>query len=276
MAWIVQKASGEKESFNIEKFKHSLQRAGVPQELIQKVADQILLEKPQSTELIHQITSTILTQANRPLAARYNLKRAIMELGPMGYPFEKFVAYIFKEEQYTVATNQTVQGQCVAHEVDIVALQGDRHLIIECKFHNRPGLTSDVKVPLYTQARFQDIMATQTQKSDPHKNHEAWLVTNTRFTSMAHDYGKCMHMHLLSWNYPEDNSLPHRLERYHLVPVSALTSLNQAQKNYLIKHGCILCRDIPKHMQLLYDLHLNKDKINQDIEEAQAVCTLTV
>ena len=80
-----------------------------------------------------------------------------MELGPSGFPFEKFVAAIIKEEGYQTEVGVIVQGACVTHEVDVVATTDHQHIMVECKYHNQQGRVNDVKIPLYIQSRFLDI-----------------------------------------------------------------------------------------------------------------------
>jgi hypothetical protein len=80
-----------------------------------------------------------------------------MELGPSGFPFEKYVAEILKYQGYRVEVGVIVEGFCVKHEVDIIAEKEAKHFMIECKFHNQPGTFCDVKIPLYINSRFLDI-----------------------------------------------------------------------------------------------------------------------
>jgi len=39
------------------------------------------------------------------------------------------------------------------------------------------------------------------------KFHQGWLITNTRFSTDALQYGKCMGMQLVGWDYPNNNGL---------------------------------------------------------------------
>lgn len=64
--------------------------------------------------------------------------------------------------------NQFLEGVCVTHEIDVLA-ENDRHvLLIECKYHNKQGLFSDVKVPLYIHSRFHDVLD-RWNKTSPKK-----------------------------------------------------------------------------------------------------------
>ena len=78
-------------------------------------------------------------------------------LGPTGFPFEQFVAEIFKAEAYSTITDQIVQGKCVEHEIDVVAWKEKELIMVEAKFHTDFNLKSDLKIVLYVKARYDDI-----------------------------------------------------------------------------------------------------------------------
>ena len=155
------KASGEVMPFYSERLKRSLLKAGASE----AQADTIVLQVQEKlyngilTKEIYQQAFQLLKDSSRPVAAKYKLRRAIMELGPSGFPFEKYVAEIFRRKGYSVQTGKIVQGHCVKHEVDVIAEKENRYLMIECKFHNQTGIACDVKIPLYINSRFKDLEA---------------------------------------------------------------------------------------------------------------------
>lgn len=265
MTFYIRKTSGEKELFDLHKFRSSLRHIGAKEKLIDTIIDEIERLRPKSTKAIHAIAFTILQEQEPHLAARYNLRRALAELGPAGFSFEQFVAKILAHQGYTTQTNVIVQGACVEHEVDVVATKDNEHVMVECKFHHQMGLKVDVKVTLYVQARFEDI-----QKKDSF--NQAWLFTNTKFTSEAIAYANCMNINITGWSYPADNNLARLIDKFGLHPITALTSLTNKQKRELIHGGLILCRDVEKYRDLLNSLELSEYVINKLIREAHAVC----
>ena len=78
------KASGEKETFSHDKLCASLKRAGAPSHVVDKVCGLVTKEiRPNtSTEQIAKKAEAYLQKENFLAAAKYRLKRAIMELGP--------------------------------------------------------------------------------------------------------------------------------------------------------------------------------------------------
>lgn len=274
MTFYIRKSDGTKEEFSIKKFRRSLQKSGASAEIINRIVEEIFKRKPKSTNEVHTIASEFLESFKPSIAARYNLKRALMDLGPSGYPFEKFVAHIFDNLGYKTEVDIVVSGACVEHEVDIIMHKNNEHFMVECKFHNRPGLKSDVKVALYIQARFDDIK--RAWKRDPkhvEDLHQAWMVTNTKFTSEAEKYAICMNMKILSWAWP-DGGIAQMVDQFGLHPITALTKLTKKQKREFIQNGFVLCKDATNKIDLLKSMGFTDHEIDRLVQEAENVCKL--
>lgn len=275
MAKIITKASGEKEPFNLEKFQRSLRKAGAVPEVIEQLAQDVVANPAlTTTKEIYRYAYKNLKREYPAVAARYNLKIALSTLGPSGYPFERFVGEIFKEQGYRVEIGKIIPGFCINHEVDVVLQKNKNHILIECKYH-KPHLKADVKVPLYIKARFDDIMKKKNaDKSTHHTVHELWIVTNTKFTQDATTYGECAGLKLISWSYPAQGNLAALVDASGLHPITVLTSLSQKQKAMLIEQGLILCKDVARRKGLLKHLGLSDKKVNAITQEAERVCAL--
>lgn len=245
------KASGKKEKFNREKLYQSLERVvGVQPKLAEKVCRKIAktIYPGIDTEKILDQTIRYLREENPILAVRYNLKNAIMELGPTGFPFEKFIGEIFKEYGYFVKVGETVKGYCVNQEIDVIAQKEGKHFMIECKYHNKRGLKTDLKVAMYTWARFLDIKK-MWEKTPGHQDffHRAWLATNTKCTEEAIRYARCQGLKIISWHYPRDESLESLIEKKRLYPITILPSLSNYAKERLAEKEIILAKDLLKY-----------------------------
>jgi len=267
MAISVTKASGVSEPFSEAKVRSSLKRAGAKPEIIDKVLVSLTgkLYDGITTRAIYRQVFDSLAQFQEGIHHRYSLKDAIMKLGPSGYPFEKFVARLLDHLGFTTQTQVTVQGQCIEHEIDVSALKDDQHFLIECKYHNRPGTKSRSRDALYTQARFEDVVAGYKSNSNHvNKFHQAWLVTNTKLTSNAVKYGRCKGMKLLAWRYPEKGSLEQLIEANNLHPLTCFTFLDLRDRQSLLQNDLVLCRDITTATdQRLSDLGLSSDKVKR-------------
>lgn len=271
---LIKKASGEIEPFLEEKLQASLRRTGASDETIASVVRDVKswLHEGTTTKRIYARAFSILREKRGGMAARYKLKKAIIELGPTGYPFEHFVGQIFKEQGFDIETSQTIQGHCLQHEVDVVATRKSEQHLIECKFHNNQGKFSSVQVPLYVRSRMDDIIR---KRKSMHEfsdfSFNGWVVTNTRFTKDALQYGICSGLNLLSWDYPENNSLKDLIDRKRIFPVTTLANLTLKQKKVLTQKGIVLCRQLLENPEELEPLGLTNSKQKKLIEELEAL-----
>ncbi len=269
----VTKMSGDKVLFDENKLRRSLKRSQADDDSIEHVISKIRSELYDSipTKEIYKLAFSQLRKSASHSASRYKLKRAILELGPTGFPFEKFIAELLKFRDYKTQVGVFVQGHCVMHEIDIVAEKEAKHLMIECKFHSDQRRFCDVKVPLYIYSRFKDVETKLKLKSGDHKTYLCGLVTNTRFTSDALQYGKCMDMFMLSWDYPADKSLKLLIDQAGLYPITSLLSLSNYEKNKILDTGIVLCRDLLKKQTVLESLQIPEIRMRKIIEELQSV-----
>lgn len=212
---FVVKASGQRELFNEEKLRSSMLRSGATDEAVEDVLIRIEpeLRDGMTTTDIYKHAFNVLHEWKEPVAMRYALRRAVMELGPTGFPFEKFIAEYFKDKGFETLTDQEVLGACVPHEVDVVAWNDKKLIMAEAKFHNELGIKSDLKVVLYVKARFDDLKESVFNfGGQDRKLTEGWLITNTKFSSTAIHYGECQKLTMIGWNYPEHGNLQDMIE----------------------------------------------------------------
>src|SRR3989344_4994336 len=98
----VTKATGETEEYSSRKLEASLAKAGAGKDVVRRVVDGVRKElKPGvSTDAIHKAAASRLLKESSVLAAKYSLRRAIMEFGPQGFFFEQFVEALLSEYGY--------------------------------------------------------------------------------------------------------------------------------------------------------------------------------
>ena len=119
--YYIIKASGEKELFDFRKLARSLSKAGASAKMVNDVVDLVKKRKRFKTAYeIYRFAHSYLKRHSKRAAGRYNLKKALRDLGPTGFPFEKFVAQIFRQQGFLVKTDQIAIGKCVSHEIDVV------------------------------------------------------------------------------------------------------------------------------------------------------------
>jgi len=267
----VTKGNGDRVPFDENKLRKALKNSGAGTREVEKALAAVKKNLYQgiSTRKIYQTAYRILKKSSRHSAGRYRLKKAIMELGPSGYPFEKFVGRLMESKGYQATVNVQIQGKCVQHEVDVVARKEREQIMIECKYHSDSKRNCDVKVALYIHSRFQDVSAAWKQaEPEDGKQYFGMVATNTRFSEDAIRYAECAGLKLVSWDYPAGNSLKDWIDRSGYHPITSLSQLKVAEKQYLLEKGVVLCRDIKESVPLLQEMGMDKIRINKLLAEA--------
>ena len=271
----VLKTSGEKVKFSIEKLRSSLKHSGADEKLIQQIVDTVRDELYQgiSTKEIYNRAFALLKKSKSVFASKYKLKKAIYELGPTGFPFEKFVAAILDYSGYETEVGKIMPGLCVSHEIDVFAEKNGNVSIIECKFHGEEGRNCNVKVPLYIHSRYQDVKQLWDKRKDKSKKMDrGGVVTNTRFTEDALKYGHCIGLNLLSWDYPKDNGLKDRIDRLSLYPITVSNLLTKREKEFLLGRDVVLCRQLIKDKFFLDHLGISETRKEKILKEVGILC----
>ncbi len=270
----VLKADGTEEHFDPLKLRESLRKSGASDTIASEVADHVERElvSGMTTSDIYRHAFSVLKGKQKKASARYSLRRSLLTLGPTGFPFEKFVGEIFKHKGFSVLLDQMVQGTCVDHEMDIVAWNREKLLMIEAKYHHELAYKSDVKVALYVKARFDDLYSAEFKYGNREKLDEGWLITNTKFTEKAIRYGECSGVKLLGWNYPQTGNLHDLIEATGVHPITCLTTLSDKQKQLLMEQGIVLCESIRNEKEKLRSLGFDERLIEEAEAESAILC----
>lgn len=278
VAWVI-KSTGERERFSLTKLRRSLARSGADKETVEMVVSHIIpeLHDGMKTSAIYKHAFSILKKKKYPVAIRYSLRKAVMELGPSGFPFEKYVTEVLRRKGYTARTGVILPGFCVSHEVDILMEIDNRHIFAECKFHNQQGIKTDVKVALYVHARFLDLQKAHNETHKKHlgevpKIHEGWLITNTKLTLDAIQYAQCAGLNIIGWDYPERGNLQDLILETGVHPLTFLSTLSQKDKVNLLGQGIVMCRELKKNNAPLKSIGLSDERVKSVVNEIDKVC----
>ena len=264
------KASGVSEPFIKEKLLNSIRKSGASDVAAGKALTHIEneLRDGMSTGQIYNHAFDVLKRLEQKAARSYSLRRAIAGLGPTGFPFERFISEIMKKKGFQTAVGEILLGRCVEHEIDVVAWNDKKLVMIETKFHNEIGVKTDLKVSLYVKARYDDLSENQFDFGGRRFLDEGWLVTNTKFTSNAIKFGKCANLNLIGWSYPSNGNLQNLVEDFSLQPITVMTTLKSGEIKQLLDRGIVLCGDL-RRAELLRDIGIGHDRIGAIITEAE-------
>lgn len=245
---MVRKASGALEPYSRGKLLRSCVKAGLNLIQARQIASQVErnLYDGVETREIYRMMIEAISKLNPATAARYTLKHAIMSLGPTGFPFETYISRILEAYGYNARLRTKVKGRCVEHEVDVLAEKPSPtpvRIMVECKYHNAPGVYTGLKEAMYTYARFLDLQeGGRLGLCEP--IHQAWLISNTKCSEEAKAYAKCQGFMITAWKYPPKEGLENMIQRKKLYPITILEDLTANQLERLSETHVMLVEDL--------------------------------
>jgi hypothetical protein len=210
--------------FEINKVMSTCIRAGASQVTANRIAHSVFdqsYDGIRTKEIYRLVLAALAQETDSPgIQHRYRLKESLMLMGPAGFAFEAYIRQLLELNGYNIeAAGTMVIGRCIEHEIDIIAIsrQSNEKLLVECKYHNTPGVRTGLKESLYTHARFLDVKEGNDRSFDGEM-----LVTNTNVTDEVVRYSSCVGQNVLSWRYPLHSGLEKMIEDKGLYPVTML------------------------------------------------------
>jgi hypothetical protein len=272
----ITKSTGEKAAFSLKKLRTSLMRSGAGDALVSSIIDRISKELYPgiSTHELYNRAYALLRKEKGVYASKYKLKKALYELGPTGFPFERYIAQILYHSGYTTKVGEIIKGLCVSHEVDVLAIKDGKAIVVECKFHGDASKKCNVQVPMYIHSRFQDIKGSWKKNGHKLPLKKGWVVTNTQFTLDAIAYGRCTGLYLLSWDYPLNNGLKDRIDRLGLYPLTVSVLLTAKEKEYMLGRDVVLLKQLYGNEFILDQMGTSEDRKRRILREAKTLCNL--
>ena len=271
--------AGEIVEFEISKLENSLRNSGAGEQSLKRVLETILPKcfDGITTGELYRMAFEELKKISNSVAARYSLKKALLELGPAGFYFEQWIARVFQNIGYKTETGQLIKGHAVTHEADVIAKKDDKTYWVECKFRNAEDTKISVTTPMYVLSRIKDIsniqynlFGTKTEFTD------GWLITNTYFTKDSIAFSEYYGLRLLSWDYPKDKNIKSLVDQNALYPITCLTTLDGKQKQKLLEEKCVLAKELFNNQNLLNILELNDEKKSEVLKEARELMTIKI
>ena len=267
---MVVKENGAKERYDQSKVRDALRRAGLSAKATDDVIDRLerKLYDGITTKKIYQTVYGFVDALKPEVSHKYNLKRALLEIGPAGYGFEDFTSKLLSLEGYRTEVRQILQGKCVTHEIDVIAAKNDDTYLIECKYHNQAGMRCSIQTALYVYARFLDV-SEGAKLGLCRKFTRPWLVTNTKFSEDVVKYSQCMGIPLLGWHQPLDNGLDVRIDRTKCYPITVIP-MGTDISGRLLARRIITVFDIPESAEKLVSLTgISMQRAKEIVERAE-------
>ena len=249
-------------------------RSGASEATADKIADEVEknVREGTRTKEIYDMVVRLLEQEAPAASRRYDLRNAILRLGPAGFDFEKYIAALLAAYGYKTELPPILEGICITHEVDVLATKDGRVAMIEAKLRQELGIFITIKDTMSTWARFLDLVDASKVGKTPHLD-ECWIMTNSRFSTQSIQYGHCKNMVMLSWDHPRERPLPRWIDEIGLYPVTILKSVDATKLNAFSEANIMLLRDLVKMPpeNLEKSLALPKETVAKLIEEAKMI-----
>ena len=240
------KGNGTRVEYDEERVRANIRRTGASSEIAQKVLDDIRSKvfEGMHTSALHELVKKSLQQHSVCHACRYNLRDALLRLGPAGFNFEFFIAELLGAHGYDARVpTAELRGACVEHEVDVVAHKENRSVFIEAKFRNVKDDVVNLKDVMATWARFLDLVDGAGLGYTEHLD-ECMIMTNARFTDVASRFGTCKGMRLVSWDYPKGFTLASLIDQTALYPVTVIDDFSPEEIGKMAEAGILLCKNL--------------------------------
>jgi len=271
---LIKKASGDEEPFSTAKLERSLLNAGAKYETILKIISDIenWIYPGITTRKIYARAFKILRNEKTTSSVKYSLKQAILELGPSGHPFEILIGKLFQNMGFRAEVGVVLVGECISHEMDVIATKDSIQHLVECKYHKDQGKQVGIQVPLYVRSRVDDIISKRNGMLE-YQNYSftGWVITNTRFSIDSVKYSICSGLKLLAWDYPAGNGLKENIEKFKIYPITVLKNLTIKEKQYLLNEGIVTCSQLLEKLDSLINLEISKTKYNYLMKELNSI-----
>ena len=241
-------ASGKRQKFDPKKIHRTCLRAGASRSLANDIVEEVtsqLHDGISTRKILKMVLDALRQHQAEDIASRYDLKSAIMRMGPAGFAFETFLAQVLENYGYRTKLRQRVKGLCVEQEIDIVMEKGGERSMVEVKYHNASGIYTGLKEAMYTYSRFLDLQQGH-EVGTCQRFDQAWLATNTRSSLEARKYAMCKGIRLLGWKHPRNRGVETLIEKKCLYPVTVLHSLDKRSFEALGRANMMLVSDLTK------------------------------
>jgi len=247
--FFIYKSDGSRVQFNENKILSTCIRAGASKKTAKRILKKVksdIYRDMTSNDIYKKVLHAISEEKGlKALHQRYQLKEAIMRMGPAGFAFENYVASLLEYYGYQViGIRSKIKGKCALHEIDVIGMKENRKFMIECKYHSSLGMYTGLKESLYTHARFLDLKP---------KFFGEIIFCNTKISNHAKKYAKCIGQQIFSWRYPGTNSLEKTIEKHNLYPITIL-NLSQKELGIFSESNMMIAKDL---------LRYNEEKISK-------------
>ncbi len=219
-------------------------RLGVSPPNAQQIADKIerKLYDGMPTRRILQMIFTLTRKPQPAVGHLFDLRRGISLMSPKP-EFEVYVRALLSYSGFEVQPNVILRGLCGEHEADALAKKDGVTYFVEVKHHQAYHALTGLDESRIARAILEDVTDGYIRGVTNVKIDRAMIVTNTRYSEHALNYGICRDILLVGWASPE-NGIRDIIERGKLYPVSCIRGVKPAVRLRLAEAGIVLIKQL--------------------------------
>jgi hypothetical protein len=196
-----------------------------------------------TTRTILQLIFNFLRKYKPAIRHLFDLKRGISLMDPKP-EFELFVQVLLAHSGFEVCSNQILRGKCGEHEVDAIAKKDGITYFVEAKHHFSYHALTGLDESRIARAVLEDVTEGFTLEATNLKIDCAMIVTNTRFSEQAIQYGTCRNILQIGWTSPQYFGIRDIVEKNNLYPLSCLRDLGNEARLKLVNAGIVLIKQL--------------------------------
>jgi Holliday junction resolvase-like predicted endonuclease len=196
-----------------------------------------------ATRVILSLVFQFLREYKPGVRHLFDLRRGISLMEPKP-EFERFVRVLLAHSGFEVTPNQVLRGKCGEHEVDGVAKKDGVTYFVEVKHHSSYHALTGLDESRIAQAVLEDAADGFAIGVNDLKIDRAMIVTNTRYSEHAIQYGRCKNILQIGWSSPQYLGLRDMIEKGRLYPLSCLRGVNHEARMRLVNSGMMLIKEL--------------------------------
>ena len=157
------------------------------------------------------------------------------------------------------------------HEVDAIARKDSVTYFVEAKHHLSYHALTGLDESRIARAILEDVSEGFMFGRGDWKIDRAMIVTNTRYSEHATQYGKCRNILQIGWSSPENLGLQNMIEENRRYPLSCLRGLDGETRMKLVESGIVLIGLLLNEnlRELAKKTRLPQDVLSEIVEKAR-------
>ncbi|MGE5187917.1 MAG: restriction endonuclease [Betaproteobacteria bacterium] len=245
MAVTITKANGARQHYDPEKIIQTCLRMGATNEEATQIEQQVarMLYDGISTHKILKLIFILMRKSKPAVKHLFDLRKGISLMTPKP-EFEMFVRILLTHSGFEVNPNAVLRGLCGEHEVDAIVSKDGLTYLVEVKHHINYHALTGLDESRIARAILEDVTEGHQKGVTGIRIDRAMLLTNTRFSDHATEYGRCRGILQVGWASPANFSLRDLIQKYQLYPISCLRGVNLGTRLRLANAGIVLIKQL--------------------------------